>query len=260
MSKIQINNPSIILLAGGEKSSLIEALLHASENLKAVILPFSRNREDRYEKIKQLCAEHDIALLRPKKTELKDILSKLDAHVLISAGYPHILSKEHLICSRMNINIHPTLLPEYRGPATAWYIIVDGKTESGVTVHFIDEGMDTGDIIYQQKIQLTPFDTVYSLMRKTSNLEAKALIMALSELRSPDFTSKKQDEKMASTYPGFRKPEDSQVDPNLSLNELYNFIRACDPDKFPAFMIKDGEKVGIKLFRLQKPEAEFDSI
>jgi methionyl-tRNA formyltransferase len=260
MGKIKINNPSIILLVGGEKSSLIEALLTNNETLKAVLLPFSRNREDRYEKIKQLCAQYTIPLLRPKKTELKHVLSELSAHILISAGYPHILSKEHFNCSSIAINIHPTLLPEYRGPATAWYIIADGKTESGVTVHFIDEGMDTGDIIYQQKIQLTPFETVYSLMRKTSNLEAEALTMALSELRSPYFTPKKQDEKIASTYSGFRKPEDSQIDPNLSLNDLYNFIRACDPDKFPAFMMKDGEKVGIKLFRLEKPEAEFDSI
>ena len=129
-----------------------------------------------------------------------------------------------------------------------------------MTIHYIDEGMDTGPIIYQQKICLSPFDTVNSLMRKTKEQEAKALLIALSELQSPGFIPKNQNENIASSYPGFRKPEDSQVDPNMSLNDLYNFIRACDPDKFPAFMIKDGEKVGIKLFRLQKPDNEFDSI
>ncbi|EMN01213.1 formyl transferase domain protein [Leptospira noguchii str. 1993005606] len=249
---------SIILLVGGEKSSILTALLAEEENVIAVLLPHSNSREEKYYKIQNICKLAGIPIYRPKKKELADLLKELTPQLLISAGYPYLLAPEHLALSKININIHPTLLPEYRGPATAWYVIADGKTESGVTVHYIDKGMDTGDIIYQQKVQLTNFDTVNSLMRKTSMIEAETLTISLKKMRNPGFEAIKQDETKASKYVGFRKPEDSLVDDSKSLKELYNFIRACDPDRFPAYMIKDGEKVGIKLFRLNKPTSEGD--
>lgn len=251
---------SIVFLAGGEKSSILEALLNNKENVIAVLLPYSKIREERYISLKEICKTNNIPIFRPVKTELKVALSKLSADLLVSAGYPHILSTELLNICRQNINIHPTLLPKFRGPATAWNVIANGEIESGITVHFIDEGMDTGDIIYQEKIELTSFDTIYSLMRKTNDLEPQALIEALKRLRNPFFIAQKQDESISSTFIGLRKPEDSMIDDFKSIKELYNFIRACDPERFPAYFIKDGQKVGIKLFRIDKPKNEIDSI
>lgn len=260
MENIHKKGDSVLLLVGGEKSRILNALVSERENIIGVLLPYSQAREERYEKIIKLCSRYDIPIYRPNKKNLFDILSKLSADLLISVGYPHILSADLLKLSKTNINVHPTLLPKYRGPATAWYVIADGNKESGVTVHFIDEGMDTGDIIHQEKVILSSFDTVNSLMRKTAEIEAETLIKGVNKLMDPMFCPQKQDDSNASLYPQFRRPEDSLLDDSKSLKELYDFIRACDPDRFPAYMIKDGEKVGIKLFRIDKPQNEDDCI
>ena len=79
-------------------------------------------------------------------------------------------------------------------------------------------------------------------------------------LEEGNFICKKQDESLASTYNYMRTPNDSEINWNHSLKSLYNQIRACDPEKYPAFFYVNGEKVYIRLWRESKPEEESDMI
>ena len=97
---------SIILLLGSEKSAILNSLLSHGEHIIGVVLPHSVKREERYEKLKKICSEHKISIFRPKKSELSELLGKLSADLLISAGFPYLLSADDLQKSKININIH----------------------------------------------------------------------------------------------------------------------------------------------------------
>jgi methionyl-tRNA formyltransferase len=149
-------------------------------------------------------------------------------------------------------------LPKYKGLNTGNYILINGESESGVTVHFMDEGIDTGDIILQKSYKLSVFDTAKSLARKSRDFEPDVVLDALVQLKEGTYSTNKQ-EKIEENYKD-RTPEDSEIDPTKSISEQYDLIRACHPNKYPAFFYVDGEKVLIKLDRAEKPEDEWDMI
>jgi methionyl-tRNA formyltransferase len=249
-----------VILTGANKQNIISKLLEEKKKVVGVILPFRSENEARLRDVIKLAGEKSIPVIRPRIAQLKEAIELLGPEVLLSAGYPYILNSEVLSICKYNINIHPTLLPKYRGAATTWYIIANGETEGGVTIHFIDEGMDTGDIIAQDRFELTKFDTLKSYMRKAEEMENILLARCIKKLDEGNLLGYVQDEDLASEYHEKRTWLDSRFDPSQSLSDLYNFIRACDPERFPAFFDLDGERVGVKLFRLNKPEGEDDLI
>jgi methionyl-tRNA formyltransferase len=245
-----------IYLCGGTRFECFSELI-ASEvvQVNAVICGISRyNREEITSKFKALCNAHGIPFILIEHSKLKELSASLSYDTLISVGYRFIIDKEVIQRATYAINLHPTLLPKYRGYRSGPYIIMNNEKETGVTVHFIDEGMDTGDIILQKKVPLTAFDTVKSMLRKTGSIEGSVLIESLKMLKENSVTPISQDESQATVYNEVRKPKDSEIDPNKSLTELYHIIRACDPVDYPAFFFKDGEKVCIKLWRPDKTE------
>jgi methionyl-tRNA formyltransferase len=250
----------VAFLTGTNKEAIAEELIGQGKSLEVIILPRTSQREERLKGIIDFAYRHNIDLLRPSKAQLYEVLSRISPDLLVSAGYPYLLNEQVLSISNYNINIHPTLLPKYRGAATTWYILANGDQQGGVTIHFIDSGMDTGNILCQEAFPLSPFDTLKSYMRKAAEAEIRLIKQALQLLDKNDFVGILQDEDQSSTYNEKRDWRDSRIDPSKSISELYNFIRACDPERFPAFFVKDGQEVGIKLFRLNKPNSEPDTI
>ena len=188
------------------------------------------------------------------------MIKQIKPELLISVGFLFILPPEVLKIPRFSINVHPTLLPKYRGKAAGYYIIRKGERETGVTVHHIDEEVDSGDIIFQERISLDKFDTMKSIMRKTDLVEADLLCRAVIHLKNNTAPRIKQDESQATIFQQNRTPEDSMIDWNLPLRDLYNKIRACDSERFPAFFYVDGEKVCLQMWRQEKLEDEYDRI
>jgi methionyl-tRNA formyltransferase len=251
---------NFVFCTGLNKESLLAKLLGLGKTVTAVVLPYSSPREERMQGVISAAQSAKIPVIRPKQADLERALRSTGADTLVSAGYPYLLKPEALSVCRYNINIHPSLLPKYRGPAATWYVLANGETEGGVTVHLIDEGMDTGNILMQGNFPLGPFDTIKSYMRKAAELEPALLEGAISKLDSGDVRGVPQDESKSSSYIGRRSWEDSEFDPNRSILELYDFIKACDPDRFPAFFKVAGQCVGVKLFRPNRPEDEDDLI
>jgi methionyl-tRNA formyltransferase len=186
-----------------------------------------------------------------------DVLGRLEAfapHLVFTIGWPYILEDAVVDGPWRLLNVHPTLLPKYRG-LNPWYdIIANGEDESGVTVHQIDYGVDSGPILRQEKFALTVFDTYRSLRAKVLELEPEVVVGAIREVLddSPEYIP--QDEDEATVYRDRRTPADSEIDPGRSLTELYDAIRAADPERFPAFFFHEGQKVCVKLWRPNPPE------
>jgi methionyl-tRNA formyltransferase len=187
------------------------------------------------------------------KNELDVILKPFAGCVLLSVGFPYLLQQPLLSLFKLCLNVHPTLLPQYRGPTSLAYVFINHERETGSTVHLIDSGMDTGSIVLQKKIPITLFDTLRSIQRKLYEMEPDLVSDAFLLLKTPGFAPIMQDETKASIYSKRRIPADSIVDPSKSLLDLYDEIRACDPNDFPAYFIVDGQKVCIKLWRPNRP-------
>ena len=174
-------------------------------------------------------------------------------------GFPYVVPREIYERHRIALNIHPTLLPKYRGPTSGAYILINNEGKSGSTVHLFDEVADKGGIIIQKSVSLSRFDTLKSMQRKVYALEPDLIIDAI-RLLDAGVRPTPQDEASASTFPRRRTPADSEIDPNRSMLELYDHIRACDVSDFPAFFYLNGEKVCISLWREKRAVGNEDEL
>lgn len=243
----------VVFLGSPIRAHIIEHLLKHGMQVSAIFAPAGEKYQSIHEIINGCSIPTEIA----KSPEIvEDRLRNLAPDIILSVGWPFVFKHELLNGPWLLLNSHPTLLPKYRGPSPWAYIIENGEKEAGVTVHKVDEGLDTGPILYQEKISLTSFDTYRSLRHKLIQLEPHVILEALRRIQDNDISLQPQDRASATTYPNRRTPEDSEIDPNESLLVLYNKIRACDPESFPAFFYLDGQKVCVRLWRPDKKRDE----
>jgi methionyl-tRNA formyltransferase len=234
-----------IFLSGGQRELALKYILNKGIEVVAIITPILNENNNRFQEVINVGAEYGVPIFPTKKTDLGKVIKGLSYDVLISCGYPYIIGSEILLNGKIAINVHPTLLPKYRGFRSGPYIIINNEDKSGVTVHFLTEEMDKGDIIEQEEFVLTPFDTTKSCFRKARELEGSVLYRALLSLQENKIRPLKQNEEESSVFNYIRTPNDSEIDPKRSLLDLYNEIRACDPDDYPAFFYIEGQKVCI---------------
>jgi len=233
-------------------------LIDAGEDVVAVITPIPGPKNNRFAEVARLAVEKRIEICQIKKKDLGSHLKRIKADLIISAGWPYLLTQEEISLAPLAVNVHGTLLPKYRGTRVIPHILMNHEIETGVTVHFIDPHMDTGDIILQKAFPISPFDTTRSLYRKVLESEPECVLKAVAMLKSGAFERKKQDHTKASVYAHMRTPEDSIIDPEKSLKDLIDDIRACDAEDYPAYFYHHGQKLCVKLWRPGKPEDEKD--
>lgn len=250
----------IAYLTGGAREGALRYLLEKKEDVRAVITPYLTGKNRRFERVVTTAIEYGVPVYPVRRDGAYEVLKNVGADILVSCGYPFMLGKREIETAMYAINVHPTLLPKYRGYRSGAYILINGEKKTGVTVHFLTEEMDRGDIILQREVQLSPFDTPKSMYRKCQEVEPKLLYDAIQLLKTGDYVATPQNEAEATEYTRLRTPEDSEIDPTKPLIELFNEIRACDPDAYPAFFYIHGEKVCIRLWRPDKPETESDLI
>lgn len=247
----------MVLFGGAGREGAISALISLGVNISKIITP--KVRSVRLSASIQYIARLGLPVIEAGRTELADSLSGSDNAVLLSIGFPYIIPPSLVEQRPLALNVHPTLLPNYRGPTTGAYVLKNNDKIAGSTVHLIDSQVDTGAIVAQSLVQLSPFDTVKSMQRKVYKSEAELILRAIDLLDS-GATPIPQDESAASIYPRVLKPEDSIVDASKPLVELINDIRACDPDEYPAYFMHCGEKLCVKLWRPDKLASESDML
>lgn len=247
----------LVLFGGAGREGSIERMIADGVNLTAIVVPVHRSQklEQAVSKLKTLSCE----IIEVERSGLADALKPFSGNALLSIGFPYLIPIELLRLFEPALNLHPTQLPRYRGPTSGAYILINNERESGSTVHYMTELMDRGDIIVQSQVSLTPFETLRSLQRKVYSSEPDLVIKALVALEK-NTVGHLQNENLASEFPKKRTPADSEIDPSRPLIELFNQIRACDPDEFPAFFIMHGQKVCVRLWRPEKAQEEYDEI
>lgn len=114
-----------------------------------------------------------------------NLLKSLSADIIVSVSSPRVFKKELLELTPFGcINLHGSLLPQYRGILPSFWMLVNNETKGGVTVHFIDKNIDTGDIILQREFDISPLDTLDSLITKSKGTGADVLLEALDMIES----------------------------------------------------------------------------
>jgi len=167
----------------------------------------------------------------------------MDPDLILSFSYRQILSKEILdIPSRGAFNLHPSLLPKYRGRCPANWVLVNGEGKTGVTLHCMEERVDSGDVIGQVEVEIAPDETIQTLYPKLCKASVQLLRGTLPKLKSGSVERVPQSEAEAS-YFGRRTPEDGRIDWGRSAQEIYNLVRAVTHPYPGAFSYWEGKKV-----------------
>lgn len=190
-------------------------------------------------KIKAL--ENNIPVFQPIRIRKDyDALKKLDIDLIVTCAYGQILPKEVLDLPKYGcVNVHASLLPKYRGSAPIQWSLFNGDDKTGVTIMYMDEGMDTGDIITKGEIDILDSDNVGTLHDKLSVLGAKTLESVLANLFTDNVKREKQGEDF--TIAPMIKRENERLDFNMTGKEIIGRIKGMCPWPLANIMINDLE-------------------
>jgi methionyl-tRNA formyltransferase len=180
--------------------------------------------------VKEEAEKHNIKVLQPEKIrhELDDVLS-LQPDLIVTAAFGQILPKELLDAPKYGcINVHASLLPELRGGAPIHYSILQGKDKTGITIMYMAEKLDAGDILTQVEVPIEERDTVGILHDKLSEAGVKLLAETIPQLLAGKLTPEQQDDSKA-TFAANIKREQEKIDWSKSGEEIYNQIRGLNP-------------------------------
>lgn len=186
--------------------------------------------------------EHNIEVYKPNKLkeDYEYILNK-KPDIIITCAYGSIVPKVILDYPSYGcINVHASLLPKYRGASPIVASILNGEKETGITIMYMDEGIDTGNIIMSRSIEIEDNDNSLSLSNKLSLLGANLLIDTLPKIFEGENFDIPQDNEEA-TYVGMLKREDEYIDFNNSVENIKNQVRAFSPEPYAFINIDDTE-------------------
>ncbi|MED4532592.1 methionyl-tRNA formyltransferase [Metabacillus fastidiosus] len=193
--------------------------------------------------VKVEAEKHGLPVLQPEKIREKEELDKifaLEPDLIVTAAFGQILPKELLDAPKLGcINVHASLLPELRGGAPVHYSIMQGKAKTGITIMYMAEKLDAGDILTQVEVAIDERDDVGILFDKLSIAGAKLLSETIPLLLEGKITPVKQDEEKA-TFAYTIKREQEKINWAKTGEEIYNHIRGLCP--WPvAFTTLDGQ-------------------
>lgn len=180
--------------------------------------------------------------LRKDERELMGILEN-NVDYLISINYRYIIPKKIFEKVKFALNIHGSLLPKYRGRTPHVWNIINGEKVTGITCHKIEKIVDTGDIIYQEKLEIKDNYTGNDLLEKMQERYPEILLKSLKKIEKGTLELKKQNEDEA-TYFGKRVPEMGYISFYSNYLSIYNFIRAqAFPYPGAYYFLENGKKI-----------------
>ena len=194
----------------------------------------------------KLAGEENLKIIHEKKLSDPDLIEsfkKIQPEIIFCVGGVRLIPKSVLKIPKLGcLNIHPALLPKYRGRYSTAHAIFNGESHTGVTLHWMDEGIDSGPIIMQESIVIEHNDTAKSLWEKFT-VEGEKLFERFLELwlSGSPIPSKAQDECLATYYPK-ALPNEGEIDWSWSGEKIRNFIRAMTFEPFPPARLKIGKK------------------
>ena len=168
-------------------------------------------------------------------------IKELNPDMIITCAYGQILSEDILNIPKLGcFNLHGSLLPKYRGGAPIHYALLNGDEKTGITLMYMDKGMDSGDMIAKEEIIIEENDNIESLTNKLSIIASKMIIKYLPSLIDGTNNRVKQDISKVTFSPIITR-EDEHLDFNLTAKEIYNRYRMLSPNPLPNIKIDDIE-------------------
>ena len=216
--------------------SPLVALKEAGHKLMLVVTqpdrPRGRGHAMQAPPVKEAALRLGIPVAQPVRVREADFIALLRAQraeLFVVTAFGQILPKEILDLPRYGcVNIHASLLPAYRGAAPIQWAIIDGQKESGITTMQMDEGLDTGDILRQYPLTLSPEETGGSLFARLEQLGAEAILDTVQGLQDGSITPKKQGET-TTVYAKMLRKEMGNLDFSRDAESLLRLIRGLDP-------------------------------
>jgi methionyl-tRNA formyltransferase len=192
--------------------------------------PSGRGNKVSYSPVKELALKNGLVVQQParlKNDEAKELFASHEADVAVVVAYGRILPNEFLTTPRRGcINVHFSLLPQYRGASPVNWAIVNGEHETGVTTMFIEPSLDTGPILLQEKTTIGEKETAPELMARLSETGAELLSKTLVEL---DGLTPRVQDHAAATFAPILKKEDGLIDWTKPATEIERRIRGLQP-------------------------------
>ena len=245
-----MNNLKIVYMGTPDFSvGPLKELIDNNYNVELVVTQpdkeVGRKKEIKYSKVKEFALKNNIRVFQPSKIreDYKEILS-VNPDIIITCAYGQIIPKILLDYPKYKcINIHASLLPKLRGGAPIHKAIIDGYDKTGVTIMYMDEKMDSGDILYQEEVIIEDSDNAGTLFDKLSILGSKMIIKVLPNIISGNINRVKQNEDEV-TYAYNITREEEKIDFNKTTKEVFNQIRGLYP--WPVgYAVLDDKKVKI---------------
>lgn len=214
----------------------LEALLKSNDSVVGVVTqpdrPKGRGQVLTPSPVKLLAQRAQIPLLQPLKMKDPEFLQTLawwKPDLIAVAAFGRILPPAILLLPPLGcINVHGSLLPKYRGAGPIQWAIINGERETGITTMLMDEGMDTGAMLLQEAIPITPDDTAGTLSPRLAELGGRLLVETITRIRAGSLVPQPQDASRATLAPLLKK-EDGVIDWALPANALANRVRGLSP-------------------------------
>lgn len=215
----------------------LDAIYNAGHEISTVITvpdkPKGRGMKLIPCEVKEYAIEKGVKIYQPERlrdnTEIIDLIKKINPDVICVVAYGKIIPKQILEIPKYGcVNVHPSLLPKYRGPAPIQWAVLNGDEKTGVTTMYLNEQMDAGDIILQTETKIDKNETSGELWDRLSKLGAELLVKTLEQIENGTAPREKQGEKF-SIAPMLEKSQ-SKIDwKNKTAREIKNLVRGLNP-------------------------------
>ena len=226
----------------------LRALVEAGMNVVAVVTQPDQPKGRGYiltpPPVKVYAQEHSIPVYQPERLKngaFDETLAKIDPELIVVTAYGKILPKSVLDYPKFGcVNVHGSLLPEYRGAAPMQRAILEGKTETGITTMLMDEGLDTGKMLLQARVPIEQNDNFESIHDKMGAAGAPLLVETIRRLAAGNITPVAQDESK-STYAAKIEKSDCKIDFSEPAGKVHDRIRALSPVPLAFTKLPDGK-------------------
>ncbi len=237
---------SIGYFADGPWSHKAFELIIKDPNINVKFIAPRKDTKD--EVLRNFAESNGIDYLFPVNINSSDFISRAkeyDCDLFVSMSFNQIFKKEILLVPKLGvINCHAGSLPFYRGRNVLNWVLINDEKEFGITVHFVDEGIDTGDIIQQKKFPITDNDDYGTILALAHTECAKVLFETLKSIRDNNYSRRKQSEiHPVGFYCGGRTVGDEIINWNQTSRDIFNFVRAVSNPGPMATAFKNKQKI-----------------
>ena len=236
----------------------LAALIAAGHEICAVFTrrdkPVGRKQILTAPPVKQLAEPHGIPVYQPRTLRdgsSDDVIRELAPDIIVVVAYGCIIPPQLLHVARYGcINLHVSLLPKYRGSAPIQWAVLNGDRCTGVSIMQLDEGLDTGDVLMVEPVDIDPEETSGQLFDRVSAVGAKTLVQALEKLQAGQLKPEPQQYEMATMAPPLTK-DMARFDFTQSAAHIHNWVRGMNP--WPvAWFEQEGKRIKVLECRMAK--------